>query len=123
MNILSHPDPEGYGPMGTPNRGRDERIAKSDRETARRYREAAMRLERDAESTNRSELRSLHVEHHRLLDETDQLRQQFAALRSALPEIITDILAEDLPHAVSHLIGHHNTRTETNGSTTQNHTR
>ena len=48
--------------------------------------------------------------------ERGYLRRELAALRASVPASITDIMAEDLPPAVTYLIGQHTARIASNGT-------
>jgi len=114
---LPIPDPAGYGPLGTPNRGREGRIAHADREAARRYREAALRLDRDSQSTYTAELRSLRAETRSIRDQLREVRHELAILRSELPDRISRQLADELPEAHDAL--HARTEVLRNGTQTR----
>lgn len=93
-------DSGGYGPMGTPDAGRAERIARYDRDDALRYRAAAERLGRGGADD---------AEVHRLRDRLGDVRREMARLRAELPALVDAevrrILADDLPEAIEYLVG------------------
>jgi|SRR5262245_9512076 len=99
MMSLPQPDPTGYGPLGTPNAGRVERMARADRADAIRYRAAAERRERDADTFDAAEVRSLCAETRRLRDQLADVRRELAHLRAELPDRISAQLADELPNA------------------------
>jgi hypothetical protein len=72
---LPNQEAEGYGPLGTPNRYRAERIARSQREDALRYRAAAQRLALNADPSDSGELRALRLETRWLRDQNGDLRR------------------------------------------------
>src|SRR5262249_21747153 len=103
---LPLPDADGYGPLGTPNRGRDERIARAERERAASHYRAAMRMERDPDPIDSAELRSLRAETRQLRDWLRDLRREIAQVRGQIPAQIESeierILADQLPEIIDY---------------------
>ena len=95
---IPHPDPGGYGPLGTPNTGREERTARYERQEPPRHRAAAARLDSNPDE---AELR-------RVRQDLRQLREDLQRLRAELPSIIQAeverILGDQLPEAVEYLV-------------------
>ena len=114
------PKGNACGPMGTPNAGREERIAKQERRDAIRYRAAALRLERQ-DGTGDSELRILRQEVRSLHDWFADLRREVARLRAELPSLLeaelARVLADQLPEALDYLLAHR--EVSRNGTATQ----
>jgi hypothetical protein len=93
----------GYGPLGTPNAGRAERIARQERSDALRYRAAASRMDRDRGKGNEIDQRTLRIG-RALQDALAELRAEMrshdariAALEASLPAL-RDETAEALFH-------------------------
>lgn len=117
---VPHPNPNGYGPLGTPNAGRDERIARREREDARRCRAAFFAVGND--DREGAELRRLRQQVCSLKDWLGDGRRELAQLRAELPVRIEAevqrILETDLPEAIDYLLAHR--EVSRNGTATQN---
>src|SRR5271165_3550402 len=92
--MIDTSDPGGYGPFGTPNAGRAERILRSDRLRAAQYREASCRLEGRGHD---DELRKLRREHERL-------RADIPGMIEAAVEAVLDQVAAELPEVVDKIL-------------------
>ncbi len=103
MSISPH-NSSGYGPLGTPDAGRTQRIASYDREAGRRYRAAAEGIDGGKES----DLRNLREEVRCLRDQIEELRRELTRQRSQfaarVESEVVHVLANQLPEAVGYLI-------------------
>jgi hypothetical protein len=84
---IPHQAHDGYGPLGTPNEGRAERIASCQARDGRRAREAAARLERGADPFESAELRSLCQEVRSLRDHLADERRAREALAAEVADL------------------------------------
>jgi hypothetical protein len=103
---------EGYGPLGTPNSDRAERIARSNRKDALRYRAAAQRLEVNADRSDFGELSALRIETRWLRDQNgdlhrgqQQLHETILRLQAQLMRLHDqmDALRHDTIEAIAYL--------------------
>src|SRR5436305_523991 len=95
---ISHSQPGGYGPLGTPNAGRAERVARHERQDALRYRAAAISRDQDC---NDAEVRRLEQEVRCLRDMMPGLTQ------AAFERICTDQLPEAVQYLVCRVLAEH----------------
>jgi hypothetical protein len=89
--MISLADNDSHRYIAPPDPGRAARIARSDREYARRCRVAAEYRERDPNPINSAALRSLRAEVRRLTDHPNEERRARANLAAQIAEL-TDAL-------------------------------
>jgi len=79
-------DPQGFGPCGTPNCGRDERIARASRDYAMRCRDAEAQVKRE-QARREMEIPQLRSLRDWLADERRQRNAQIAELADAIARL------------------------------------